>query len=97
MQNYSKYEEKYSTLNKGEIAEDNYRFEKYETLYSALQNLSDDMRIPLLLKYVNGYKESEIADILNIKSSTIKSRLYEGRKKIRSIMISSGYKEYGHE
>ena len=82
---------------KEQSTDDVYRFERYELLYKALQELSDDMRIPLLLKYINGYKEAEIAEVLNLKSSTVKSRLYEGRKKVKSIMLTNGYKEYRHE
>lgn len=93
--NYSFYEQNYDTA--GQIKNDVYRFEKFELLYAALQILSDEMRIPILLKYINGYKESEIAQILNLKASTVKSRLYEGRKKVKEIMLSNGYEEYRYE
>lgn len=76
---------------------DNYKFEKYELLYEALQNLSDNLRIPLLLKYINGFTEMDIANILNLKRSTVKSRLYEGRKKIKRLLEQKGYKEYSYE
>lgn len=76
---------------------DEYRFEKYELLYNALQELTDEQRIPLLLKYINGFKEMEIAEILGLKGSTVKSRLYEGRKKIKDIMLDNGYREYRYE
>jgi len=77
--------------------EDSYKFEKYEMLYSALQKLHDDMRIPLLLKYINGFKEDEIAEIMNLRRSTVKSRLYEGRQRVKRYLLDKGFKEYHHE
>ena len=88
-------EYKYSEAN--QTRRDTYRFEKFELLYDALQAITDEMRIPLLLKYINGYKESEIAVVLSLKASTVKSRLYEGRKKVKEIMLKRGYEEYRHE
>ena len=66
-------------------------------LYSALQNLKDDLRIPLLLKYINDFSEAEIAETLDLKCSTVKSRLYEGRQKIKTVLEQKGYKEYLYE
>ena len=89
------YEDSYSFSIQS--TEDIYKFERFELLYTALQKLSDDMRIPLLLKYINGFKEMEIAEILDLKKSTVKSRLYEGRKKVKDFMLSNGYREYRYE
>ena len=45
---------------------DEYVFEKYEVLYHAVETLPDYQRIPLVLKYVDGFKEAEIAEILGL-------------------------------
>ena len=70
---------------------DTYGFEKYEVLYNALENLPDYQRIPLVLKYVDGFKEAEIAEILGLKPSTVKSRLYDGRQQMKQKLSQSGY------
>lgn len=63
--------------------EDNYKFEKYENLYKAIDSLEDMTRIPILLSYLKGFKDSEIAEILGININTVKSRLFKGRQKLK--------------
>lgn len=77
--------------------EDSHKFEQYESLYKAIESLEDNNRIPLVLKYLQGFKESEIAEILGININTIKSRLYKGRQKLKNIIetIEGGGKDYG--
>ncbi|MEX1376035.1 MAG: sigma-70 family RNA polymerase sigma factor [Eubacteriales bacterium] len=89
------YIDDYTSIKKSTL--DSYRFEKYEMLYDALQNLKDDLRIPILLKYINDFSEAEIAETLDLKYSTVKSRLYEGRQKIKKALEQKGYKEYLYE
>ena len=52
-------------------------------LWKALDALEDEDRTVILLRYFEEYKISEIADIMDEKVSTIKSRLYRGIKKMR--------------
>ncbi|MFJ5771202.1 RNA polymerase sigma factor [Psychrobacillus sp. NPDC093180] len=52
-------------------------------LYGIIQHLADLYRIPLLLKYIKGFSEKEIADILNLNHNTVKSRLFNGRNLLR--------------
>lgn len=66
--------------------EDDHSFEEYESLYKAIESLEDNNRIPIVLKYLRGFKESEIADILGININTIKSRLFKGRQKLKNII-----------
>ncbi|MBS7530643.1 RNA polymerase sigma factor [Hazenella sp. IB182353] len=54
----------------------------YEELYEAIQSLSDKVRLPIILKYLQGFSEKEIADTLDIPLNTVKSRLFQGRKKL---------------
>ncbi|MBM7613814.1 RNA polymerase sigma factor [Alkaliphilus hydrothermalis] len=71
--------------------EDSYEFEEYEDLYSAIEDLEDLNRIPIILKYLRGFTENEIADILELNVNTVKSRLFKGREKLRKMM--ERYKE----
>ena len=66
--------------------EDDYSFEEYEDLYKAIESLEDGNRIAITLKYLKGFKEAEIAEILGININTVKSRLFKGRQKLRNII-----------
>ena len=69
--------------------EDSYHFEEYEELYHAIETLDSKLKIPIVLMYLKGFKESEIAQILNININTLKSRLYKGRQKLKRLMVNS--------
>ncbi|TSB46132.1 RNA polymerase sigma factor [Alkalicoccobacillus porphyridii] len=58
----------------------------YSDLYESLQQLPEKNRIPLILKYLRGFTEIEIAEIMQVNQNTIKSRLYKGRQKLKEII-----------
>jgi RNA polymerase sigma factor (sigma-70 family) len=66
--------------------EDDYKFEQYETLYKAIESLEDNNKIPIILSYLKGFKDSEIAEILGLNINTIKSRLFKGRQKLKRLI-----------
>ncbi|NLO81961.1 MAG: RNA polymerase sigma factor [Clostridiales bacterium] len=68
--------------------EDSYSFEEYEDLYDAIQGLKDINRIPIILKYLDGFTEKEIAEILDININTLKSRLYKGRERLKEALLN---------
>lgn len=68
------------------VVEDTSPYVEYQSLYRALEDLPDTLRVPLVLKYCNGCTEMEIAEILDISQGAVKSRLYDGRRKLRSAM-----------
>lgn len=51
--------------------EDTHYFEEYEELYQAIEALDNKTKIPIVLMYLKGFKESEIAEILNININTL--------------------------
>lgn len=61
-------------------------FDELSILYNMIQLLEDIHRIPLILKYVEGFTEKEIADILSLNQNTVKSRLYKGRNKLKKTL-----------
>ena len=69
--------------------EDHRPFEEYEELYRAIEGLNDKLRIPIVLKYLKGFKEKEIAEILSLNINTVKSRLYKGRQKLKKAIAGS--------
>lgn len=68
---------------------DDYKFEEYEELYKAVKQLDDIYRIPIVLKYLINFKESELSEILGLNINTVKSRLFKGRTKLKNILEKS--------
>lgn len=58
--------------------------ENLSDLYSMIQNMADIYRIPILLKYIKGFSEKEIATILDLNQNTVKSRLFNGRNLLKT-------------
>lgn len=58
--------------------------ESVTDLYGIIQHMADLYRIPLLLKYIKGFSEKEIAQILNLNQNTVKSRLFKGRSLLKN-------------
>ena len=48
-------------------------------LKEAIGQMSENLRVPLLLKYRENYSEREIAEALHVPVSTVKNRLYRAR------------------
>ena len=57
--------------------------------YTDQMPLDSKYRLVVLLYYMEGFGIREISDILDMKESTVKSRLYRGRKQIAEMY---GYK-----
>ena len=56
----------------------------YLELKEGLDMLEDIHREILVLKYISGYSQEEISQILDIPIGTVKSRTYRGLKQLRS-------------
>jgi RNA polymerase sigma-70 factor (ECF subfamily) len=61
-------------------------FEEAGTLTGIIGTLEDMYRIPLILMYLEGFTEQEIAKILELNVNTVKSRLYKTRKRLREAL-----------
>lgn len=55
-------------------------------LLDALFNLEEKFRLPLQLRYVEGYNVAEVARMLRLPEGTVKSRLSRGREKLRAML-----------
>lgn len=53
-------------------------------LYELIGSLSNSQQEVLRLRYVEGLSRAEVAEILEIPESVVKSRLFEGLKKLRA-------------
>jgi RNA polymerase sigma-70 factor (ECF subfamily) len=70
--------------------EDHERQEKFRRLDAALQQLSEEHRVVVLLHDTEGYKLEEIEGMTGIPVGTIKSRLHRARGRLREILQGDG-------
>ena len=52
-------------------------------LKAVVESLTETLRLPLLLRYMEGYSEKETAAILRIPQNTLKARLRRAKAKLR--------------
>ena len=52
-------------------------------LAAALERLPEGLRLPLVLRYAEGMSYDEIACIMRLSQSTVRSRLRKGKEKLR--------------
>ena len=69
---------------------DQQRYERIQKLDAALSKLSDDHRVIVLLHDTEGYKLTEIQDLMGIPVGTVKSRLHRARARLREILVEDG-------
>lgn len=55
-------------------------------LKGALLRLEERYRVPILLHYIEGYSVAEVAGILRVPQSTVKTWLARGRKALKAIL-----------
>ncbi len=58
-----------------------------EGIRQILSSLSDALRFPILLCYLNGLPTAEAARFLGIKGSTLRKRLHDGKKKLQMRIV----------
>ncbi len=56
------------------------------SLRESIDQLPEKLRTPLLLKYMEGMTEREIADTLRIPVSSVKNRLFRARKALKALL-----------
>ena len=57
--------------------------EGLQALFAAINSLDEGHRLPLLLKYLSGLTEAETGAALGLPVSTVKSRLYTARQRLK--------------
>ena len=57
---------------------------EYSDLYHEIKQLKSNLRITVMLYYIEGYSVEEIKNILKIPAGTVKSRLSRGRKLLKA-------------
>jgi RNA polymerase sigma-70 factor (ECF subfamily) len=57
-------------------------------LHEEVLSLPEELRLPVVLHYMEGYRIEEIARILRVPEGTIKSRLHRARGRLRAAWMS---------
>jgi RNA polymerase sigma-70 factor, ECF subfamily len=66
------------------------RVEEMDAVWSAINDLSVDLRMALLLRDVVGLSYTEIADALEITLATVKWRIYKAREEVQLALVREG-------
>ena len=69
---------------------DKARYDKLQSLNRALQQLSEEHRLVVMLHDTEGYKLQEIQVITETPVGTLKSRLHRARARLREILENDG-------
>ena len=59
-------------------------YEAEAELRSAIDSLPEKLRVPLLLRYMERYSETEIAQTLGVPVTTVKNLLFRARRAVRA-------------
>jgi RNA polymerase sigma-70 factor (ECF subfamily) len=66
------------------------RVEEMDALWRAIDDLSDDLKMALLLRDVVGLSYNEIADSLEVTLATVKWRIFKAREDVQHAMALQG-------
>ena len=66
------------------------RGETVDALWRAIEKLSVDLKMALLLRDVTGLSYTEIADSLEITLATVKWRIYKAREEVQAALVRDG-------
>jgi len=66
------------------------RLEEIDALWRAVENLSTDLKMALLLRDVVGLSYTEIADALEVTLATVKWRIYKAREEVQIVLVREG-------
>lgn len=58
----------------------------YSELYKAVNNLKEELRVPVILYYMEEFSVKEVAQILDITEGAVQKRLARARAKLKSIV-----------
>lgn len=70
---------------KENVENDEYHIDQYD-FFQELNSIDDIYKEVIVLKYISGYTQEEISNILDIPIGTVKSRLYRGLRELRKLI-----------
>jgi len=82
----------YETPSKDSSPEEHYiSAEKRNALYKGISQLKKEHKQIIILRDINGFSYSEIAEITKCSEGTVKSRISRARSSLKDILTESGY------
>jgi RNA polymerase sigma-70 factor (ECF subfamily) len=63
--------------------------EANSALWQAVQRLDEKHRLPVILRYANGYSVREVADTLQVPEGTVHSRLHHACKRLAQTLVAT--------
>lgn len=91
----SKHREKESSINhpqedqEAQLMNQDENTKKHKALQSAIENLSEMYRVPIILKYKEGLENQNIAEILQLNQSTLRNRLSRGIAQLKTVLFKN--------
>ncbi|MDG1244161.1 MAG: RNA polymerase sigma factor, partial [Porticoccaceae bacterium] len=76
-------EQRYAPLDDINEASYSPRLEENSDFFNLIQPLDDNEKIMFTLKYVYDYRTQEIADVLDLKTGTVKSKISRALEKLK--------------
>lgn len=61
-----------------------------QVLLDIINRLDIKYRLPIILKYYSGFSEKEMSKVLSIPTTTVKTRLYKARQRLKNDLITGG-------
>jgi RNA polymerase sigma-70 factor (ECF subfamily) len=61
-----------------------------EAVQDALMTLNTNYRTVIVLRHFHGCSYREMSEILEVREETVKSRLFDGRRKLRDLIVRRG-------
>lgn len=58
----------------------------YSELYKAVNNLKEELRVPVILYYMEEFSVKEVAQILDITEGAVQKRLARARAKLKNVV-----------
>ena len=65
--------------------------ENEQILHKAINELDDDYRIPIILKYFHGMRSAEIAEFMQTNINTVNTRIHRAKQILKESCIRMGY------
>jgi RNA polymerase sigma-70 factor (ECF subfamily) len=60
--------------------------ERAEKLWRAIDQLPDKLRVAIVLSGIEGHDVKEVAALLGVPEGTVKSRLFQGRQRLKELL-----------
>lgn len=64
--------------------------EEHVEVFASLMRLPEKYRVPLVLHYWGGFSTGEVASLLHVPASTLRTRLARGRSRLKELLEKDG-------